>query len=54
MLNNINISNGGKFQLTSTLKFMASKDTVEQLEMHFPSSNLEIMVREYKNSHRIF
>lgn len=47
MLNNINI-------LTSKLKFISSKDNVEQLEMHFPSSNLEIMVREYRNSHRSF
>lgn len=46
MINNFNISNKGKVQITTKLEFMSSEDTNEKRKMYITSSNLENMIGE--------
>lgn len=46
MINNFNVSNEKKVQITSKLEFMSSKDANEKCEIYITSSNLENMVGE--------
>ena len=49
IINNFNISNERKVQITNKLEFMSSKDTNEKSEMYITTSNLEKMIGEDTN-----